>query len=153
MAFVGGGKVVFVASGRVVQGILLAANQGGDRWAVAVPPTAIGDIMPRRVLRAGDTEFAVSDLLAGVLVPVAEAALPRLLEQTGTDSLGFALEDVNVAHALSAQQAALDGGVVSGLGDSPTTAISNMGSYVFAGGPPGPSQTAPRRFSFSCGVH
>ena len=120
MTLAAGGKVLFVASGRVVQGI---ANPGSARWAVAVAPGAIGDITPRRVLLAGGFEFAVSDLATDILTPFAEDALQRLFSETSTQALGFALESINLPHALTAYQTALHGGFVSGFGDSPQTAV------------------------------
>ena len=146
MTLAPGEKVVFVASGRVVQGILLVANPGSARWAVAVAPGAIGDITPRRVLRAGGIEFAVSDLATDILSLLAEDVLQRLYSETGTDAVGFALESINLPHAQAAYQTAIEGGFISGIGDSPQTAISVAGSYVFAGGPPAPTaSTSPQR--------
>ena len=146
MTLAPGEKVVFVASGRVVQGILLVANPGSARWAVAVAPGAIGDITPRRVLRAGGIEFAVSDLATEILSPLAEDVLQRLYSETGTDAVGFALESINLPHAQAAYQTAIEGGFISGIGDSPQTAISVAGSYVFAGGPPAQTaSTSPQR--------
>ena len=58
-----GASVLFVADGpSVVQGILLANK--GPKLLVAVAPSSIGDLTPRRTLQAGEVQFGVVELAA-----------------------------------------------------------------------------------------